>query len=131
MAETIDAHPFSSISGRKKAIQNTYSVHSPAIVHTPSPKSAIHRNGEAENDVMASNASFALFHTGYFVSPAKRAARSYSTAVCLYPTQHVSPRMKRCSSRIFLSASTTRRLTNRKSPASIGMSTFASRWNTR
>ncbi len=76
---------------------------------------------------MPSIANRSIFETGYLLAPEKRESRSYSSAVCENPTQETSPRMKRCRSRIVLSASTTRRDISRKSPASTGIVTFVSR----
>ena len=80
------------------------------------------RSGSTLNEAIPSNANASILRSGYLVSPAARAARSYSTAVCLKPIHATSPRTKRCVSRSSCIATTTRRLMSRKSPVSSGTS---------
>jgi hypothetical protein len=57
------------------------------------PKVVANFKGLYENDVMASMANTSIFFKGYLVSPAKRSSLTYSTAVCLNPTQLTRPRI--------------------------------------
>ncbi|HZR95119.1 MAG TPA: hypothetical protein VFA56_05455 [Gaiellaceae bacterium] len=67
------------------------------------------RSGNDEKLTTASHANRIMRLGEYFVSPAPRSARSYSTNDCRYPAQRASPRRKRCRSGIATSTSTTRR----------------------
>jgi len=60
-------------------------------------------SGTVENDVIPSNANFSILRYGYFVSPATRSSRSYSTPVWRKPIQLTSPRTKRSFSRSWFS----------------------------
>ena len=80
------------------------------------------RSGKMLKRAIPSSANASILRKGYLVAPAARAARSYSTAVCLKPIQATRPRTKRCVSRSSRIATMTRRLIRRKSPVSSGTS---------
>ena len=68
-----------------------------------------------------------IFGKVYWVSPAWRASRSYSTSAWRPPSQATMPRMKRSCSGMAFSRSTMRRDIRRKSPTSVGISTSDTR----
>jgi glycosyltransferase involved in cell wall biosynthesis len=76
-------------------------------------------------------ANRSILRSGYFVSPAKRSSRRYSTPVCRSPIQLNMPRTNRLLSRIRAKTSSTRRSTSRKSPTSRGTFTSEIRLNPR
>jgi len=52
-----------------------------ATIETKNPKYDANRRGISLNAVIPSNANRSIFDNGYFVSPEKRASRSYSMPV--------------------------------------------------
>ena len=62
------------------------------------PSRRMRRSGRTENEVMPSQANPNMRLSGYFDSPAKRAARSYSTVAWRYPSDFTMPRRKRLRS---------------------------------
>ena len=79
--------------------------------------------GVTLNEVMPSMANDSIFLSGYFDSPAKRSARSYSTVVERKPISGTMPRRKRLTSPKSARWSSTRRLVRRKSAWLSTMST--------
>jgi hypothetical protein len=77
------------------------------------PSTVASCRGRCENDEIASSEKRSMRRGVYFVSPAKRASRSYSTAACSKPTQPVIPRRNRLRSGIASSASRARRSSRR------------------
>ena len=92
-----------------------------------SPSQVASRSGAAENAVTLSNASRSILARLYLVVPAARSARTYRTSVLGKPSHGITSRNTRPSSGREFTASTTRRDTSRKSPASNGISLPTSR----
>ena len=72
---------------------------------------------------MACLAQARFFKKEFVVRPNIRSGRLYGTPTCRKPTQVRSPRRKRLVSGRLLRASTTRRSSSEKSPASSGIGT--------
>ena len=93
------------------------------------PTRSANRNGAGEKLISPVTANRSILRSGYFVSPAKRSSRLYSTPVCRSPIQLNMPRTKRLLSRIRAKTSSTRRSTSLKSPTSSGTCTSEIRLN--
>src|SRR5690606_26045060 len=114
MGNTEDAQPGMALS-LNSLVKSTQQERPKLNKKITIPMPAIKRKGTEEKEVMPSTARDSIFLTGYFDSPAKRAARSYSTMVCGKPIVGIIPRKKRLTSSYCLSASMARRLISRKS----------------
>ena len=103
-------------------ITSAPTTNSPDIPPPSRPSQVASRSGAAENAVTLSNASRTILDKLYFVVPAARSARTYLTSALGKPSHGITSRNTRPSSGSAFTASTTRRVTSRKSAASNGMS---------
>ena len=75
------------------------------------PRYTITRSGMSENEIIPLKASRIILAEGYFVAPAARGGREYSTPHCRNPIHANMPRTKRSHSGIRRNASRARQLT--------------------
>ena len=119
----IEVHPGANSPNFRKNDNIAYTNIQKDITIEIMPSVPINFNGLELKLIIPSEASFNIFLSGYFVSPAKRSLRSYSYAYCSNPTQLNSPlKNLLCSGKLF-TTSTTFLSTNLKSPVSLGIST--------